>query len=117
MKYQKLEIEKMQIPTEMSPTFETVLDLLQGDLDLTLANIYGLNLFTGDETYISLPKGTFYKNIAILQGIAALDDNAHLAAYEENDLDHDGGDDLDYGGTFLGLLADLLILNKDLLTA
>jgi len=88
-------------------TFKSVDQLLDGDLDLSIAELEGCRviIYPG---YVGIDDGYINESLEILNRISSLDYEEHMKLYAKYDKFHDGGDDLDYGGSYVGLLYDLL---------
>jgi hypothetical protein len=93
-------------------TSKNVEQLLTGDLDLEICKLEGANIVItqadGEDTHTILLGNDFRKTLRILKRVSSLSDEDHMKLYEKYGKFHDGGDDLDYGGLFVGMLYDLL---------
>lgn len=99
---------------EYSQSWDHVNDLLLGDLDLELVNAEGGHILIEqqwDETYVICfgLQDELVKTMKIMETISNMDDEQHMKLYKDYGKFHDGGDDFDYGGGFVGMLYDLLM--------
>ena len=92
---------------ETIPTLESIInDFCNGDLDITVPHLEGAT-FQIDEEGITVTNKQ--KDIEVLKRIADLmDTEEHMDLYKKHGLSHDGGDDFDYGGSFLYDLISLI---------
>ena len=100
--------EAFQENQEARNTFTSFKDFLLSDLDLGLFDSMGGHLEINFNKSIVIDE----KSINILKEIAEMDDIEHIRAYEEYGLFHDGGDDFDYGGSYVAILYDIIIEAK-----
>lgn len=84
---------------------DTLEAFLDGDLDLTILEAEGGSINITEEEIIITD---VEKTMGILRMITQLDDEAHMKIYKKHGVFHDGGDDLDYGGSFLCGLEEVL---------
>jgi len=92
--------------------FNCVSEFVNSDLDLEVCYKEGLTLVITDE---GLESNDFAMAAEILErvGKSAFEDddeehNEHMKLYKKHGLFHDGGDDLDYGGGWVWILADII---------
>lgn len=85
-------------------TFPTIDELLDGDLDLEPVNVNGLKI-TVTKNWVGIIGKPAMR---IMHDLGTMSDEDHMKYYSENGLFHDGGDDFDYGGSFVYCLWELL---------
>lgn len=85
--------------------FKKINRLLDGDLDLSVANLEGCDLVIEKDKVCLIDVD---KDLKILERISSLNEEDHMKLYEKHGVFHDGGDDFDYGGGFVGVLYELL---------
>ena len=88
---------------EFKKQFETIDDLLDGDIDLGVYYCEGLDIEI-DEIGVEFDA----RHLKYIEKISALDNVDHMELYSKYGLFHDGGDDFDYGGTFVSCLVDII---------
>lgn len=96
---------------ERLTSLEVITNYLHGGLDLEIAQKEGLTLRI-ETDYITIEEPAI--DVAILQRIADMalkDEEAHIDLFGNHGMFHDGGDDLDYSGSYY---YDLIAIIKDL---
>lgn len=96
---------------ERLTSLEVITKYLHGGLDLEIAQKEGLTLRI-ETDYITIEEPAI--DVAILQRIADMalkDEEAHIDLFGNHGMFHDGGDDLDYSGSYY---YDLIAIIKDL---
>jgi hypothetical protein len=85
---------------------EVIKEFLKGNLDLEIAHKEGCTFRFDDEfVYSENP----LRDAEILLRIASMgDSDEHMALYKKHGRFHDGGDDFDYGGSFLYDLVEII---------
>ena len=83
--------------------FDSIDGLLYGDIDLKVYELEGCNLKI-TESGVSFEE----EDIKLAETISNMDEYEHMDLYKKHDIFHDGGDDIDYGGSFVSALVDII---------
>lgn len=87
-----------------TPT-EYLLDFLNGDLNLMPANLEGAQTTINQDNSITFDTE---QDLEILNRIAGMTDEQHMELFAKYELFHDGGDDLDYAGSYYSILTEII---------
>ena len=104
-------ITREQLNKVLRESTEEYLEDLEGDIDNLLDGDIDLDPYQLDGLDIQIrPEGVDFepRQLKYIEKIANLDEQDHMAHYEKLGLYHDGGDDFDYGGSFVSALVDLI---------
>lgn len=106
-----MEVTKQQLQKGLDKlfpdNFDSIDGLLYGDIDLEVYHNDGLDFHITDKGVNFEPRQLKY-----VEKLANLDDQEHMDLYDKHKKFHDGGDDFDYGGTYVSALVDII---KDVL--
>ena len=121
MKYYYLKLSDAILPQPDFDEDERSIEAFFGDMDLDLYHWMDGPLIGWDDTHLWIEKGpdddadlmNLFKAYIILEGVTDLHDDDHMELYNQYGKFHDGGDDFDYGGTYLHYLAIIIKENRD----
>ena len=105
MKVTKEELNQVlkKFPKTYNRWLEGDIDNLFGAIDLNVYHAEGLNIYELEDGIEFEPEDLKY-----IKSKAELEDEDHIKWYQDHGFFHDGGDDLDYGGSFVRCLIDLI---------